>query len=190
MKKNKLSTLMVLGLFLVMICIISVSGTYAKYTSTVTGTDTATIAKWSWSINNETLTKDTQTYTLNLFDTVNEADTTTTESDVTSGMIAPGTGGKTEVTITNNSDVNATYTVTFSETNTLDIPIEYSIDGQNWGEVADLNITSENIKIGATATIPIMWRWAYDGDDTAIGFAAATATEIEVQASLTVTQAD
>ena len=109
MKKNKLSTIMVLGLFLVMICVISVAGTYAKYTSTVTGTDTATIAKWAWSINNETLAKGVQTYTLDLFDTINEADTTTTESDVTSGMIAPGTGGKTEVTITNNSDVNATY---------------------------------------------------------------------------------
>ena len=29
-----------------------IAGTYAKYTSTISGSDSADVAKWSWTINN------------------------------------------------------------------------------------------------------------------------------------------
>lgn len=201
MKKNnkkKLSMFTTFGLLLAMICIVSVAGTYAKYTTTVTGTDTATIAKWAWTIGSANLASDTTTYTLDLFSTIKDTDGTTNETDVKSGkVIAPGTSGSFDIEITNNSDVNATYAVSFTETNALGAKIEYSADGgSTWGTVSELNVTATDIAMGASKTVPIKWRWVYDDNatqdaaDTLVGFNAATASTVKVEAQLTVTQAD
>lgn len=186
-----------------------IAGTYAKYTSDIAGTDTATVAKWKWTINGDVIDSAedvTNGYTFDLFDTITEWDSSTAESDVVAGKIAPGTGGSFYIAITNNSEVNATYAIAFTETNAGNVPIEYSTDGTTWeSSVASLDVSSADINMGASSTpMTVYWRWAYtgaqsanykstqtDATDTALGFGANTsAATVQVTATVTVTQHD
>ena len=186
-----------------------IAGTYAKYISEITGTDTAEVAKWKWTINGDVIDSvedATNGYTFNLFDTIKDSDLSSSETDVATGVIAPGTSGSFSIDITNNSEVNATYAIAFTETNTDNIPIEYSSDGNTWiTNVGSLNISTTAINIGASSnTATIYWRWAFTGNastnytstqtdatDTALGFGANTSpASVQVTATVTVTQAD
>lgn len=199
-KRNNLAIVAVVLLLLVMVCVIMLSRTYAKYTSKVSGEDTATIAKWAWEINDVGLESTTTTYTLNLFSTVNDTGNTAAETDVAeSKMIAPGTEGKFEVKIENLSDVNAKYSVAFTETNPLDAKIVYSTDGTTYKEVSELNVTDKEIaKTNGSDTFTVYWKWVFDESesqdtaDTNVGFSAAQASDrtVKVKADLTFVQVD
>lgn len=177
-----------------------IAGTYAKYTSQITGSDTATVAKWKWTINNSVIdSAEDTTYTFNLFDTIKDSDGTSSETDVASGKIAPGTSGSFDIDITNDSEVNATYAIAFTETNANNVPIEYSTDGTTWvSSVNSMDVSTTNIAMGASsAKKTVYWRWVYYEDaagdvaDTALGFAANTsAATVQVTATVTVTQVD
>ena len=186
-----------------------IAGTYAKYTSEISGSDTATVAKWKWTINNSVIDSADDIangYTFNLFDTIKDSDLETAETDVVTGKIAPGTSGSFDIDITNNSEVNAKYAISFTETNTSNVPIEYSTDGTTWvSSVGSLNVAQTDIAMNASsATKKVYWRWAYtgaestnytssqtDATDTALGFNANTsAATVQVTATVTVTQAD
>ena len=179
-----------------------IAGTYAKYTSEISGTGTATVAKWKWTINSDVIdssAKATAGYTFDLFKTIKDSDGTSTETDVAEGLIAPGTSGSFDIEITNNSEVNATYAIAFTETNANNIPIEYSTDGNTWGsDISSLDVSNTTINVGATAnTKTIYWRWAYyknatfDATDTNLGFGANTnPATVQVTAKITVTQVD
>lgn len=183
--------------------------TYAKYTSEISGSDTATVAKWKWTINNSVIDSADDIangYTFNLFDTIKDSDLETAETDVVTGKIAPGTSGSFDIDITNNSEVNAKYAISFTETNTSNVPIEYSTDGTTWvSSVGSLNVAQTDIAMNASsATKKVYWRWAYtgaestnytssqtDATDTALGFNANTsAATVQVTATVTVTQAN
>lgn len=205
--KKKMTVLAVL-LLAVVTTTYSVSGTYAKYTSTFEGTtDSARVAKWAFSINNTDMTTASNAFTFDLFNTVNDTDGNP-ETDVKEGtgetIIAPGTQGSFAIVLANNSEVNAKYEVDYTVTNTANIPVEFSIDGTNWttniADVAATSIAMMNAN-GSTATINIQWRWAFTGDasenytssqtdatDTALGV-DGTAT-ISVKADIIVTQVD
>ena len=186
-----------------------IAGTYAKYTSDIAGTDTATVARWKWTINQSVIDSAQAAqngYTFNLFDTITEWNSSTAESDVAAGKIAPGTGGSFDIAITNNSEVNATYAIAFTETNANNVPIEYSTDRTTWvSSVGSLDVSSTAINMGASSTtMTVYWRWAYtgaqstnytstqtDATDTALGFGANTsAATVQVTATVTVTQVD
>lgn len=205
--KNKIATLLLLAI--VAVGSYFVAGTYAKYTSEIAGSDNASVAKWAWKINQEdfkSATDVTNGYTFDLFKTIKEADTTSAETDVDADLIAPGTGGSFDIAITNNSEVNATYAIAFTEINSSGIPIEYSTDGSTWvSGVSNINVPATAINIGQTAsTLTVKWRWAFTGSDstnyastqtdatdTALGFAAnGTAPTVQVNATVTVTQVD
>lgn len=88
MKNNKLAKFMALVLLVTLLAVILVSGTYAKYTTAVSAKDTATVARWNITLNGEDISKGTQkTLKLGLFDTINDTDFTSEESDVTAGTI-------------------------------------------------------------------------------------------------------
>ena len=202
-----------------------VSSTYAKYTSEITGGDTATVAKWKWQFGSNQIVDSredlTGVYTFNLFDTIKDTNadspygvSSSNETDVASGLIAPGTSGSFEIEITNLSDVNAQYAISLSETNNSNIPIEYSTDGTTW--VARTSLSTLNIEATDIAradgtynnktdndTLTVYWRWAYTGDqstnstesqtdvtDTNLGFAANTddVPTVQVTSIITVTQ--
>ena len=209
MKKNTKKIAVLLLVAFVAVGSYFVAGTYAKYTSEISGTGTGTVAKWAWTIGSDTITSAqdvTNGFSFDLFKTMKEADTTTAEANVDTDLIAPGTGGSFSLAITNDSEVDAEYTVTFTETNTEGIPIEYSTDGQTWVTgVSGFNVSSATpINRDATANITIKWRWAFtgaqstnytssqtDATDTALGFAANTsAPTVTVSGTVTVTQVD
>ena len=174
-----------------------VGGTFAKYTSSATGTDSATVAKWSFKVG-ETDIATTDTFTFDLFKTIKDSNGTDNESDmspVDGTIIAPGTQGSFDLVLTNASQVTAQYAIDYTVTNTGNIPVQFSVDGgTTWtNDLADV-AASDSTKLAAnsgTTTITVQWKWVFDGNDandTALG-SAATAT-LTVAAAVTATQVD
>ena len=169
--KNAKMTIVAVLVALVAVTTYSVGGTYAKYTDTFEGTsDTARVAKWAFDLTNkeDSTTKLGKTFTFDLFQALKEADGTTAETDVkTAGLVAPGTGGKVELDLFNDSEVNAQYKVEYTVTNAGGIPVEFLVNG-NWVTALPNNTDAAFVAInsGATETVTIQWRWAFEGKDS------------------------
>lgn len=191
---KRFSSMRVFAILLVLTLVLSCSmfATMAKYSSAVSVSDTANIAAWSFKVNDvEIATNSAQTLDIALFDTVYDIDGSA-EDDVTAGLLAPGTSGAFAVKVENTSDVNAEYALTLTVDNSADIPLEFSTDnGKTWVSDLDDLSAADDIAIDETATIKVMWRWAFDGDDTSIGIAAQGGDlNVKVTATLTATQVD
>lgn len=170
-------------------------GTFAKYTSSASGTDSAQVAKWDVTVNGTQIatTGTAPTVSFDLFNTIKDTDKTA-ETDVKANMIAPGTTGSFDLVIANNSDVNAKYDLTLAITGATGVNLEFSTDGTTWTtDLASLSKTATAINMGTNQTVTVQWRWAYytsdaqDKTDTAAGIAAGTVT---VTATIAVTQVD
>ena len=191
MKNNKLFIAGLITVFVALVSLTLVSNTWAKYTSSVTGTDTARFAKWSWSY-----AKDASNNVLiDLFN-----DTKVCELDVHNepwiepdlhvaqgqALVAPGTGGMFKLQVTNNSEVTGKVSFNFKVTG-ADVPFEFKIDEGEWSDTLS-NLSSENVAMGATKTVTIYWRWLYERgttdaekeannkQDTDLGIASETVT--------------
>lgn len=185
MKKHSTS-LRIASVMLVLALALSctVCGTMAKYTSSTYGTDSATVAKWVFTVNEDSFTGPSenplsQTDAFNLFATaaaLKNADVATADDAVSVGYIAPGTGGSFQLDVANGSQVDATYTFELSETtdgttaaNTANIPIQYSLDNVTWyddftqinADLTDLYIARETGETSHT----IYWRWCFEGTE-------------------------
>ena len=176
-----------------------VGGTFAKYTSSGTGTDTATVAKWDIRVNgSEIATSDT--FTFDLFQTITDSDLTSAETDIApadGSIIAPGTSGKFSIAIQNLSQVNATYAIDYTVTNTDNIPVEFSTNGTDWKtNINDLDVTNVAIGLGTDTTVTVQWRWRFEADNVTEGDNADTTlgkdgtATLEVSAKVTATQVD
>lgn len=200
---NKLVQFTVFVLLIAMVTLIILSGTYAKYTTSVSGSDTATVAKWSIKVNDNEIAVDNSTVTIDLFKTIYDTDGTTAETDVKTGKyIAPGTSGKFDLKVENDSDVTAKYSIAFTLSDTT-LPIEFSTDGgKNWSTSLS-DVASTTLAVGSNAvTTTVQWRWTYesgadataiatkDKNDTAIGIAAQTEKKLTVTAKITAEQVD
>ena len=204
---NSLKTFALL-LLIVMLALILIASTYAKYTTKLTGSSDTTIAKWAWTINNNDVSEDDTEFTFDLFKTIKDTDGGT-EADVTTQKIAPGTKGSFSIEVTNASDVNAEYSLTLTETKATAVSsanIEYSIVGTDeatdWtNDIGTFNFTNTRLAIGASNEVVLYWRWAFYDDanqdkaDTLVGFAAAGKTDdadksITIKADLNFTQVD
>ena len=203
MEKNKTMKMISITLLIVMIALILVSGTYAKYTSSATGSDSARVAKWAFNVGGADIASNT--FKFDLFKTIKDSDGNE-ENDVVSAngdkVIAPGTSGSFDISLENKSEVSAKYGIKFTVTNTKSIPIQFSTDGNTWTDSLT-NIAADDTKTklapNGTKTITVQWKWAYedtnedtkettDAKDLALG-TAGTAT-ITVSAEVTATQAD
>lgn len=191
-------TMFVLILTMLSLCL--VSNTYAKYTSTFAGSDTAIVARWDVSAGDAAQT------TINLFDvskiydtngvtdyTAGGTDDTDVRNGTTDAIIAPGTWGSFAFTVSNNSDVTAEYTVDYTVTE-AGIPLEWSTNGTDWSE--DLsNVSTTTLAMNTTQNVTVYWRWAFtkdaarDTSDTTLGTATTLATP-EVTITTTFTQVD
>lgn len=203
MEKNKTMKMISITLLIVMIALILVSGTYAKYTSSATGSDSARVAKWAFNVGGTDIASNT--FKFDLFKTIKDSDGNE-ENDVVSAngdkVIAPGTSGSFDISLENKSEVSAKYGVKFTVSNAKNIPIQFSTDGNTWTDSLT-NIAADDTKTklapNGTKTITVQWKWAYedtnedtkettDAKDLALG-TAGTAT-ITVSAEVTATQAD
>ena len=199
MEKNKTIKIILITLLIAMIALILVSGTYAKYTSSASGSATARVAKWSFNVgkNNDIVT--TNTFIFNLFDTINDTNGTDKETDVVSAnadkVIAPGTSGSFDLVLENKSETSAKYGITYTITNTASIPVKFSVNGKDWTDTLDaVEADDVNTKLDANTgakTIKIQWKWAYDGDDTTdVNLGKVGTAKLTVQADVTATQID
>ena len=173
-----------------------VGGTFAKYTSSATGTDSATVAKWDIKVGGTNIATN-DTFTFDLFKTIKDSNGSDVESDmspVDGTIIAPGTRGSFDIVIKNDSQVNATYAIDYTVTNTNNIPVKFSVDGTNWfDDINYLDVRSVAINMGATATVTVQWMWEFeringDTQDTTLG-SAASAT-LTVSAAVSAIQVD
>ena len=209
MKKNKTTRMILITLLIVMIALILVSGTYAKYTSSASGSSTARVAKWSFNVGgNDIVAKDT--FTFDLFKTITDTDGKN-ETDVVSAngekVIAPGTSGKFDLILENKSETSAKYDITYTVTNTASIPVQFSVNGIDWTDSLE-NIESRNTDTrldanGGTKTITIQWKWAYENtkenatveekkatDVNDVNLGKAGTAELVVKANVIATQID
>ena len=210
MNNKNLARLAILTLCLTFVSTSLLGGTLAKYTSEVTATGKATVAKWEITVDGDEITVDTPpTVSFDLFDTaVNDTLDNLDEDDVADALIAPGTTGEFAFDIENKSEVNASYTIELSETTTSGLPIQYSTDGATWhDDIADLDADlTDDLDMGdttsGTTSTTVKWKWAFDdatsdvagqtdATDTAFGIAAKTSSEeLKISAKITVTQKD
>ena len=175
-----------------------VGGTFAKYTSSATGTDSATVAKWSFKVGEIDIAT-TDTFTFDLFKTIKDSNGTDDETDmspVDGSIIAPGTQGSFDLVLTNASQVTAQYAIDYTVTNNNDIPVKFSVDGgTTWtNDLADV-AASDSTKLAAnsgTTTIKVQWKWDFNGSDdsfdTALGIGGNAV--LTVKAEVTATQVD
>ena len=176
-----------------------VGGTFAKYTSRGTGTDSTRVAKWDIRVNgSEIATSDI--FTFDLFQTITDSDLISAETDIApadGSIIAPGTSGKFSIAIQNLSHVNAKYSIDYTVTNTDNIPVEFSTNGTDWKtNINDLDVTNVAIGLGTDTTVTVQWRWRFEADNVTEGDNADTTlgkdgtATLEVSAKVTATQVD
>lgn len=196
MKKNIAMRVASLVLMCTIVTSCFVSSTFAKYTSSVSGQDSVTVAKWDININGDDIEGMTNSQEFAIFDTITNSNAN--GESVKENMIAPGTEGSFNFAIQNSSDVKAKYTVSFTVDQSAlggkTIPFEYSVDGGSSWENSLANVADTVIEIGATSNVTVKWRWAFDSgadaNDTAIGVLAQSAKQITVTATITATQVD
>lgn len=202
MKKNKVLLLGIITVFVAIFSLTLVSGTWAKYTSTVSGADNAKVAKWEWKVSDlEVKQGMTSTnFKFDLFNTIKDT-AGADETDVKENLIAPGTSGEFSFNIANLSEVNAKYYITFEVTQdgtAPKVPLKFKLnDAADWSDtltgIAEGDAVSIAMETG-TGSVKVQWQWAfeggeggYDATDTTIGFAAPNVT---VNATLVMVQVD
>lgn len=211
MKKNTRKVLVGSLALLTAVSMGSVSGTYARYTSDIIDkTDLARVAKWQ--LNKSTTIDDLFAVSYKVSD-----DDTKTDVLSTDKVVAPGTSGSYEFSLSGEVETNYTIDATISATDTINTdeyaPIVYTLDGT---EVTDLDgdgvVTAKDLakaienlykaadgttqKVYAAGTVSeskhtIGWSWAIDGDDakdTALGNDATANVSLNVK--LTATQSE
>lgn len=166
-----------------------VGSTFAKYTSSATGSDTVTVATWTWTgdvdISNNSLTFALDETVTNTKEGVN--DSVGAES-VVSGKMAPGTSGSFTITLNNTSEVAAEYLLQFTLPTA---PSSLTFTYQNGSAAAETltsstQITGELAHTNGSVDIVVNWVWDYDAiDDTQYA-----GTDITVSANCTLEQVD
>lgn len=204
MKKSKTMKIASVLLILVLVTTCFVGTTFAKYTSSATGTDTVTVAKWVVKVNDTNIAGVTNpNVSFNLFETIYDSTYGTDEADVAAERIAPGTSGAFSLKVENGSEVSAAYTIALSVAQPAgnNIPIKFYSDSTFATEVTaddEGKYTFTGSKLDpvggntVTETKTIYWQWDFEGDDTTLGIAAAADSDlgITVTTNITVTQVD
>ncbi len=218
--KNKTLRLALLVLLLAVVTMSVISGTLAKYVESVTGTDSARVAKFAYTLEGMDGTGDTRT--LNLFDTTNDTGILANLTDDNKKLVAPGSEGSIDVILTNKSEVKISAGFTLTETNTSSIPIVYKYNDKYYSSVLPANsqvtlhdgttdkvtVTgdldalatavgeAEGLAQNATSTISLGWAWAFTGDGTTQSdttdttLGKAGTATVELQVKCDVTQLD
>lgn len=206
-KNNKIIRFAIFILMVTLLALVLVASTYAKYASSATGSDTATVAKWSFKVGGKDIAK-SEEVTFDLFKTITNTDESEeTGLNTTDGsLIAPGTMGSFNISLENASEVLANYSVKYTVTNADSIPLLYSTDKSNWSSSIDsVNQSATEIAVGGKAeTTTIYWKWDFekmkadktnevdtdnDAKDTALAIKDVLPT-VKITATITAEQKD
>lgn len=193
MKKNRLFMLGLVTVFVAVLSLTLVSSTFARYTSTVTGDDSAKVAKWAFDYKDASLNLAQEEVAFGLFDTINDTEDGQDETDVADGIIAPGTCGSFALSFQNKSEVTANLRVEFDEVTTSGVPLEFSFNSNFETSVADIAQLSwnENLAINSGAIAKtIYWRWVINGNDTTDTNLGIAAPEVTMKMTVVFTQVD
>lgn len=191
MKKRNTANLTLVVLVLVILSLIGVSGTYAKYTTAVNGKGTAIVAKWDFKA------KDGDTVLSEDFE-IDLGDYVTTGVVTVDGVkkIQPGSKGEIEINIDNTgSEVAATLAVT-AESNAGDTFTKSQFTFGTVTLVDDSGNTITEVPAGGTATAKVPFEWKYsasadaDVEDTTIGEGATNDAITLVTIKVTGTQVE
>ena len=153
--KKKNTLLIIALLLLVGISSIFVAGTYAKYTSTISGVSgTASIAKWTFRTNNESVTMN-----INFSETYDA-------STLVANKIAPGTSGSFTIALSNaGGETGVDYTLTFGTITPTIAGLTLSNGGNT---LTSSSTVTGHIDPNGSDTVTIDWVWAYEsGNDPA-----------------------
>lgn len=196
MRKNRLFVLGIITMFVAILSLTLVSGTMARYTSTVSGDDSARVAKWKFTLNDgstsEDVTADDQYTSFDLFNTIIDTKDGNPEDDVHTDLIAPGTKGSFQIIITNGSEVNAEFSINFTSELKINgsadetyLPIIFTLKVWNGADydvvgaadkLSSLAVNGEDIQMnGGEAKYLVEWEWVFNGDngkDTNLGVLA------------------
>ena len=193
LKTNKAMRLGSVMLVLALLTTCAISGTFAKYTTESSGSDTARVAKWG--IGTSSISLD------NLFSATYQNVQSSTSKDV----IAPGTSGEaTFEFVANGTAPEVAYKLTVTaDDSTCDTSIsgntniQWKLDNGEWGtwstlltNIKKLSGSSTGTNTYSAGTMPtdlsgehtVYWQWVYyttdtqDGTDTTMGNNAAAAT--------------
>ena len=189
MKKNWILRAALLVLVLTLVTWSLVSGTFAKYTETVSGTDSAKVANFAYTVEDANGSEMSTVSVANiaLFDCVDSG------VAIVEGvkLIAPGTTGNFGLKVSNTSEVlvEASFNLTLTDTSATSIPVYFTYGGNNYadfyttenattaingvtlsGTVADLAavLSSEasEIAINDFVNFNIVWTWAFETTGT------------------------
>ena len=158
--KNK-GAVVVLALALIVAIILSMYA-YSKYTSTLTGNGTSTVAKWSFKVNGQTQT----------IPDINLGETMDAHSNVVDKKLAPGTSGHFDLILDGSGsevaiDYNIKLAITQKPTN-----LKFYLDDKYQTPISEtdgtLNIAGsialEDVNTPLTKTI--YWQWPYETGKT------------------------
>lgn len=173
--KKKMTVLCGL-LMAVVITAYSVSGTYAKYTSSMSTTDTARVARWGINVGEKTK--------LGLFEASYGAGNEIASADNGDGthdlVVAPGATGKVDIAVSGTSEVAYKLSVKAEVTNNVLYttgvsPIKFRIGTGAWTELTKANLEAQlKTELGendyaanssVNKTVTLEWKWAFDVTD-------------------------
>lgn len=163
MRTNKTLRIASVLLIAVLMTTCIIGGTFAKYTSNLAVTATQGIATWNVTLDATDEDSATEGIQINLADTVLDTNGDATETDVKSGLIAPGTKGSFKIAIKNASQVKANAVLTLTVPT---LPTGMTLkNGATALAAGERTITVSLDMEQSTATeVEFTWEWVYDTD--------------------------
>lgn len=196
MKKSIFTKVGAAAVVLTLVTASLVGGTFAKYTSTVSGTAKATVAQWKIAVKDSADTALSDKFDLSI---VNSNDALVTND----GKVAPGASGSFEIKIDGTgSEVGYSYSVKATGTTLNNIPLKFYSDAEMKTEIvgvedatsdAPVELAKGNVElkdVGTAKSVPVYWKWdpaSADADDNKLG-TAATAPEGTINITVTAEQ--
>lgn len=187
MKKNLFFKLGLFCAALVLVATCFITNAWAKYTKTVSATDTARVAKFEVAVknNDNPITDNT---TIDIFTTqldhIKKDDNS--NNVVTDKLVAPGSKGSFNIVVENTSEVSITLKLTGTITyenlpvGVNSVPVKFYVgDGEpttdsDYKALSEISIASEVINVNdsnQTKTYTIYWKWISESNenDTKLG---------------------
>ncbi len=170
MKKSIFSKVGAAAVVLTLVTASLVGGTFAKYTSTVSGTGTATVAKWAIAMKQNDAAA-SENFTFNLANT-------NTNAATADGKIGPESQGVIKMTIDGTgSEVGYEYNITFDTKDLGNVPIKFfenadmSTELTYTGTEATMTGKVEKDKVTVAKDVNVYWKWVSTSDtvDTGLG---------------------